>query len=188
MAPRPSRRRAGSAARESRTALIKTRLTASPQAASSRLSTVPKVGPPQLLTRTSRPPSVATAHSMRAPQSSAFRRSATLAATSCPSLRSSSPAALRCPALFDEIATRQPSAASARADANPRPLLAAVTSARRPRSRVSTWLLAYASVDPLAQQINVTHVAGVLLDRSDQHLAQGHQASTAAMLIQRIVA
>src|SRR5207302_7423422 len=82
----------------------------------------------------------------------------------------------------------QPSAASARADANPRPLLAAVTSARRPRSRVSTWLLAYASVDPLAQQINVTHVAGVLLDRSDQHLAQGHQASTAAMLIQRIVA
>lgn len=33
-------------------------------------------------------------------------------------------------------------------------------------------LLAQASVDPLAQQVDVTHVAGVLLDRSDQHLAQ----------------
>jgi hypothetical protein len=33
-------------------------------------------------------------------------------------------------------------------------------------------LLAYASVDPLAQQVDVTHVAGVLLDHSDQHLAQ----------------
>jgi hypothetical protein len=36
------------------------------------------------------------------------------------------------------MATRQPSAASARADANPRPRLAAVTNARRPRSPVST--------------------------------------------------
>src|SRR6266566_6815900 len=49
-------------------------------------------------------------------------------------------------------------------------------------------LLAYASVDLLAQQVRVTHVAGVLVDHSDQHLAQRHQPSTAAMLIQRIVA
>ena len=49
-------------------------------------------------------------------------------------------------------------------------------------------LLAYASVDPLAQQVGVTHVAGVLLDHSDQHLAQRHRPSTAAMLIQGIVA
>ena len=44
-------------------------------------------------------------------------------------------------------------------------------------------LLAYASVDPLAQQVDVTEVAGVLMDRSDQHLAQRHRPSTAAMLI-----
>src|SRR5438270_12147162 len=188
MAPRPSRRSAGSAARDSRTALIKTRLKASPQAASSRPSTVPKVGPPQLLTRTSRPPSVATAHWTRALQSSGFRRSATFAATSCPSWRSGPDAFSRCSALCEEMTTWQPSAARARAAARPSPLLAAVTSARRPRRRVSTWLLAYASVDPLAQQVDVTHVAGVLLDRSDQHLAQPHQASTAAVLLPRIVA
>src|SRR5207302_2515468 len=44
---------------------------------------------------------------------------------------------MRCSSL-EEMATRQPSAASARAEANPRPRLAAVTSARRPRSPVST--------------------------------------------------
>ena len=49
-------------------------------------------------------------------------------------------------------------------------------------------LLADASVDPLAQQVDVTHVAGVLLDHSDQHLAQRHRPSTAAMLVQGIVA
>lgn len=32
-------------------------------------------------------------------------------------------------------------------------------------------LLANASVDPLAQQVRVTQVAGVLMDHSDQHLA-----------------
>src|SRR5437763_16877844 len=50
------------------------------------------------------------------------------------------------------------------------------------------WLLADASVDPLAQQVDVTEVAGVLLDHSDQHLAQRHRPSAAAMLIQGIVA
>jgi hypothetical protein len=35
-------------------------------------------------------------------------------------------------------------------------------------------LLAYASVDPLAQQVDVTPVAGLLLDRPEQHLAQRH--------------
>src|SRR5215471_19170404 len=47
--------------------------------------------------------------------------------------------------------------------------------------------LAYASVDPLAQQVDVTHVAAVLPDRSDQHLAQRHRPSAAAMLIQGIL-
>lgn len=40
------------------------------------------------------------------------------------------------------------------------------------RLRGRTGLLAYASVDPLAQQVGVTEVAGVLVDRSDQHRAQ----------------
>src|SRR5580700_811286 len=48
-------------------------------------------------------------------------------------------------------------------------------------------LLAYASVDPLAQQVGVAHVAGVLLDHSDQRLAQRHRAAAAAVLIQGIV-
>lgn len=54
--------------------------------------------------------------------------------------------------------------------------------------RWSGGSLAQASVDPLAQQVGVTHVAGVLLDRSDQHLAQRDRPPTAAMLIQGIVA
>ncbi len=33
-------------------------------------------------------------------------------------------------------------------------------------------LLAYASVNPLAQQVGVTEVAGVLVDHFEQHLAQ----------------
>src|SRR5438309_4088854 len=188
MTPPPSRRSVGSAARERRTALITTRLKASLQAASSKPSTVPKIGPPQLFTRTSRPPSVATAHSINALHSSPFRKSATLASMRYPSFRRAFAATSRCSALCDEMATWQPSPASARTDANPSPLLAAVTSARRPRSRISTWLLAYASVDPLAQQVGVTHVAGVLLDRSDQHLAQRHRPSAAAVLVQWIVA
>jgi hypothetical protein len=42
---------------------------------------------------------------------------------------------------------------------------------REPDDRRSR-LLAQAPVDPLAQQVGVTHVAGVLLDQSDQRLAQ----------------
>jgi DNA-binding CsgD family transcriptional regulator len=49
-------------------------------------------------------------------------------------------------------------------------------------------LLADASVDPLAQQVDVTDVAGVLLDHSDQHLAQRHRPSAAAMQVRGIVA
>jgi len=48
-------------------------------------------------------------------------------------------------------------------------------------------LLADATVDPLAQQIDVTHVPRVFLDHSDQHLAQRHRAAPAAVLVQRIV-
>jgi hypothetical protein len=33
-------------------------------------------------------------------------------------------------------------------------------------------LLAYASVNPLTQQVGVTEVAGVLVDHLDEHLAQ----------------
>src|SRR3989440_12122517 len=186
MTPPPSRRSVGSAARERRTALITTRLKASLQAASSKPSTVPKIGPPQLFTRTSRPPSVATAHSINALHSSPFRKSATLASMRYPSFRRAFAATSRCSALCDEMATWQPSPASARTDANPSPLLAAVTSARRPRRRISTWLLAYASVDPLAQQVDVTHVAGVPLHHSDQQLAPRHQTPTPSPLIQWI--
>lgn len=45
-------------------------------------------------------------------------------------------------------------------------------------AHVSVWLhaadgsLANAPVDPLAQQVRVTQVAGVLIDHSDQHLTQ----------------
>jgi len=37
------------------------------------------------------------------------------------------------------------------------------------------------------QQVDVTRVAGILLDRSDQHLAQRHRPATAAVLVQRVV-
>src|SRR3989442_3480617 len=140
MAPPLSRRRAESAARDSRTALIRTRLKASLQAASSRSATVPKTGPRVLLTSTSSPPNVVTAQSARLVHCSACRRSATLAWTSRPSACSACAAASRCSALLDEIATRQPSAASARAAAKPSPLLAAVTRARRPWRPVSKIL------------------------------------------------
>src|SRR5215475_8716100 len=59
---------------------------------------------------------------------------------------------------------------------------------QRELSLFGCGLLAYASVDPLAQQVRMTHVAAVLPDHSDQHLAQRHRPSTAAMLIQGIVA
>ena len=62
-------------------------------------------------------PSVVMAHSINPAHWSACRRSATLAWTSRPSACSACDAASRCSALLDEIATRQPSAASARADA-----------------------------------------------------------------------
>src|SRR6516165_7323948 len=58
----------------------------------------------------------------------------------------------------------------------------------QPAEACGKGLLAEASVDPLAQQVSVTHVAGVLLDHSDQHLAQRHRPPAAAVLIQRIVA
>src|SRR6266487_4340956 len=48
--------------------------------------------------------------------------------------------------------------------------------------------LADASVDPLAQQVDVTHVAGVLLDHADQYLAQRHMPSAAAALARGVVA
>ena len=47
-------------------------------------------------------------------------------------------------------------------------------------------LLADASVDALAQQVGVAHVAGVLLDRADQHFAQRDPLSAAPVLIQGI--
>ena len=43
--------------------------------------------------------------------------------------------------------------------------------------------LAEAAVDPLAQQVDVPHVAGVLPDHPDQHLAQGDGSATAAVLV-----
>jgi hypothetical protein len=46
---------------------------------------------------------------------------------------------------------------------------------------------AYASVDPPAQQVDMAHGAGVLLDQSDQREAQRHRPSTASVLIQGIV-
>jgi len=49
------------------------------------------------------------------------------------------------------------------------------------------WLLADAPVDPLAQQVGVTHVAGILPDHSDQRLTQRDRPAAAAMLIQRVV-
>src|SRR6266851_2462460 len=69
-----------------------------------------------------------------------------------------------------------------------------VSDVRQPARRTDSaagsdgGLLAYASVDPLAQQVRVTEVTGVLMDHSDQHLAQRHRPSAAAMLIQGIVA
>jgi len=47
--------------------------------------------------------------------------------------------------------------------------------------------LTAASVDPFAQQVDVTQVAGVLLDHPDQHLPQRHRPSAAAVLIAVIV-
>src|SRR5215469_12964597 len=48
-------------------------------------------------------------------------------------------------------------------------------------------LLADAPVDPLAQQVGVTHMAGVLPDHPDQRLAQRHRPAAAAVLVQGIV-
>ena len=137
MAP-PPRRSVGRDARVRRTALINTRLMASAHAWSSSSATLPRMGPRVLLTSTSRPPSVAVAHATRSRHWSACRTSATRATTSYPSSRSALAAAWMRSSSLEEMATRQPSAASARAEANPRPRLAAVTSARRPRSPVST--------------------------------------------------
>ena len=47
--------------------------------------------------------------------------------------------------------------------------------------------MADAPVDPFAQQVGLTQVAGVLLDHPDQHLAERHRAAAAAVLIVRIV-
>jgi hypothetical protein len=47
--------------------------------------------------------------------------------------------------------------------------------------------LADAAVDLLAQQVDVAHVAGVLLDHPDQHLAQRDRAAAAALLIRGIL-
>src|SRR5215470_19249800 len=48
--------------------------------------------------------------------------------------------------------------------------------------------LAEAAVDAFAQQVDVAHVAGVLPDHPDQHLAQRDQAPPASVLIQGIAA
>ena len=95
----------------------------------------PGGGPPTLATSTSTPPHASRARATARAQSSAFARSAGIASTSAPVLRSTSAAAsLRAASPRAHMATRAPSAASPIAHALPIPLLAAATNATLPLS------------------------------------------------------
>src|SRR5258708_4392429 len=136
MAPPPSIRSAGSAPRDSRTALIKMVSKAWRHISSSRLSSVPGGGATVLLMSTSRPPRLWRVQSRSSAHSSASPMSAAIAITSPRSSKSRAVCRIRS-SLLEEIATLAPSARKASATARPNPLLAAVTRTRFPLSPVS---------------------------------------------------
>src|SRR5438093_4444193 len=120
--------RCGSAAWTRRTALINVRSKAFSQASSGRVSNTPGGGPPALTTTMSRAPRRSIASLTRASGSPAFERSR----ADEPAAPISSAAASIDFGSRELMNTAAPSAASASAQARPRPLLAAVTSALRP--------------------------------------------------------
>src|SRR6266853_5709009 len=147
--PWSERFRSGSAALTSRTALMRVSSNAGSQLSSGVLSNVPGGGPPAFTTRMSRPPSLPRAWSTRA--SGSLETSPAAQPTALIALPVASIAA----ASRDEMKTPAPSTTSASAHARPRPLLAAVTRARRPFSPRSTCAIVsdqqVRSLSPLAR-------------------------------------
>src|SRR5579862_3406334 len=145
--PRPLSRRAGSARRVNRMVDISVSSQAARQSSSSNWSKLPAGGPPVLLTRTSTPPNRSrVAATSRARASGSVDSPVTASPRALPGSASTSPTAWssRLP-LRANIATLQPSAASAMAAARPMPDDAPLTIAvhpSRPRSMVSEVLAA----------------------------------------------
>jgi hypothetical protein len=135
--PWSDRLRSGSAALTSRTALISVSSKAGSQLSSGMVSNVPGGGPPAFTTRMSSPSSFVRASLTRA--SGAVDTSPAIQPAALMDLPVASIAA----GSRDEIKAAAPSAISASAHARPRPLLAAVTSARRSFSPRSTRQLSW---------------------------------------------
>ena len=128
----------GTASMHSSTVLISTRSMASRQSDSVVAPNSPGFGPPELVTRMSRPPKCRTVCSTSLAMSDRRDTSAPMASTSAPvSAWISAAAASSVGMCRAHIATRAPSAASPRAAALPSPRLAAHTSATLPLSPVS---------------------------------------------------
>src|ERR1700722_794760 len=131
----------GTTSRTNRTKFSVMTSNACRQSSSVRSANRPCAGPPELLTRTSTPPNRSAVAATTLLMSAALVRSAGTASTSAPvSSLISCAAACRSASVRAQIVTRAPSRASASADALPRPLLAAPTSATLPFSPRSTCL------------------------------------------------
>ncbi len=141
MRPQRWRRMWGTTSRTKRTKFSVTTSNARRQSSSVKSANLPLAGPPELLTSTSTPPNRSAVAATTLWMPAALVRSAGTASTSAPVSRLiSAAAASRSASVRAQTVTRAPSRASASAEALPRPLLDAATSATLPDSPRSTNL------------------------------------------------